>query len=408
MGERYHDERDELFVAFVRAPESIIQSYYPDESTKHRLNLALSATKTGVWDWDFNNDILYWDDTMFEIFCVPKDSFRHRLQDLTDLILPEDLTPLAEKIDHVMKTGEEFIWTFRIKTKEGIKHIAARGWVLKNQDGKTWFTGMNWDVTKDYLQQETIRSQQAKMVASARLSSLGEMAGGIAHEINNPLAIIQGKAESMLRRERAGNLSPDQLEQGLDKIIETCERIVKIIKGLKSFSRNSENDPFELISLTQVIEDVLRLTIEKFRANSISITTDIPEDFFVSGRAAQIGQVLMNLLSNSFDVLVDASERWVKIEVNRIGQDVRVRITDSGPGVPENIREKIMHPFFTTKDIGKGTGLGLSISRGIIEDHGGRFYLDPDLTNTSFVFELPLVSGNKSGVKTSQPLDWSV
>jgi C4-dicarboxylate-specific signal transduction histidine kinase len=114
------------------------------------------------------------------------------------------------------------------------------------------------------------------------------------------------------------------------------------------------------------------------------------EDGQVNCRPTQLSQVLLNLLSNAFDAVSALSEKWVRLTVTQEEQKLIIKVIDSGNGIPSDIAEKIMQPFFTTKVIGKGTGLGLSISRGIIESHEGALFYDPSEKNTTFVIELPI------------------
>lgn len=112
-------------------------------------------------------------------------------------------------------------------------------------------------------------------------------------------------------------------------------------------------------------------------------------DFFFNGRQAQIEQVLLNLLNNSFDAIQSTPDRWIHITARLENHRVLILVTDSGTGIPNDVQQKMLQPFFTTKEVGKGTGLGLSISKGIIEDHQGQLYYDPKNKNTCFVIDLP-------------------
>ncbi len=128
----------------------------------------------------------------------------------------------------------------------------------------------------------------------------------------------------------------------------------------------------------------------KFKHHQIDIQWNA-DDFHIDlmCRPVQISQVLVNLLSNSFDAIEKCSEKWVKLEVQTESGWINFRIKDSGRGIPEHLMQKIMLPFFTTKEIGKGTGLGLSISKGIMESHGGKLELDPSQPNTCFILKFP-------------------
>jgi C4-dicarboxylate-specific signal transduction histidine kinase len=197
------------------------------------------------------------------------------------------------------------------------------------------------------------------------------MAGGIAHEINTPLAIITTKASMLIENYNLGTSTTEESLVQLEKIKITAERISKIVKGLRLFSRNTENDPSENFSISSVLDATLDLCSEKIINSEIKLTKNIISDFLISGKFTEISQVIMSLISNSIDAICVEKEKWIKVETFEIDGRCTISVTDSGPGISENIIEKIMNPFFTTKEIGKGTGLGLSISNGIIKSHGG-------------------------------------
>lgn len=235
---------------------------------------------------------------------------------------------------------------------------------------------------------EILEEQRKQAIQSAKLSSLGEMASGIAHEINNPLTIIAGLAVT-LKRTKIDNEYDKKLNDTLDRIIQTVERIAKIIRGLRTFSRDSFDDPVIPTSVQTIIANTLDLAKERILNSNISLKVLPFNDVFVLGREVQIAQVLMNLLNNSLDALEGIHNKWIQIEVIDKGDSVSIRVLDSGPKISAEFAEKIMQPFFTTKAVGKGTGLGLSISKGIVEAHKGKFYLDTEAEFTCFTIELP-------------------
>lgn len=232
--------------------------------------------------------------------------------------------------------------------------------------------------------------QRSKSLESAKLASLGEMAGGIAHEINNPLAVINTRARHV---QRALNAAPPDVASAIKfaQIIEqTSNRIASIISGLRSFSRNGEKDPFEICKLESVLEDVLSLCSENMRNSGIQLTlTQRNSELQFHGRSVQISQVFINLLNNARDAIANMPEKWIEVSVESGSDHIKIRFIDSGHGIPENLHHKIMQPFYTTKAVGHGTGLGLSISKGIIEDHGGTLEIDRGCKNTCFIVTLP-------------------
>ena len=228
------------------------------------------------------------------------------------------------------------------------------------------------------------------------MSSLGEMAGGIAHEINSPLAIIVGKTTQLRRRLINTSKNSDaKINEDLNLIENTAKRIGLIIKGLSAFSRNAENDSKADVLVQALIQDTLELSKERFKFNSIALKFDITncQQLYVKGRASELLQVLINLLNNAFDAVENLSIKWVNITIESSTDKCKIMITDSGLGIPATIIEKIMTPFFTTKSVSRGTGLGLSISKSIIEDHKGKLYYDATSENTRFVIELPIANG---------------
>lgn len=281
---------------------------------------------------------------------------------------------------------------------EIIRSDGTRGW--HNTHANPIFSGNNVvgitiltrDITEMKHAQEELKKNHEQLIISAKLSSLGEMAAGIAHEINNPLSIIYGVASQAHKKHLLGTLEHDKLSHDLQTILITTERIAKIVKGLRTFSRDATDDPMTSTPVSQVIDDTLELCKEKFRFHSIEIKTDCDPSIFIDCRPSQISQVLMNLLNNAYDAMETLPEKWVHLVVAKCDGGISISVTDSGSGIPSDIRGKVMQPFFTTKDIGKGTGLGLSISTGIVEGHGGKLFYDPSSPNTRFVLELPYPS----------------
>ncbi|MBC7713470.1 MAG: CHASE domain-containing protein [Rhizobacter sp.] len=290
-------------------------------------------------------------------------------------------------------------WTFC--KKNGKIFPAEVLFTAFSYDGKMVLQACVRDITERKQAEAIVISQREKLVASAKMSSLGEMAGGIAHEINNPLTIIIGKTSLLKRRlefNHADSVSETEklnhsISDELTNIQITAKRIGSIIRGLRSFSRNAENDLMEKVQVSTLVNETLEFSRERFKFHSIDLKLDMDADesLYVNGRAAQLLQVLVNLLNNAYDAVENLNVRWVELKVSHADQICRISVTDSGDGIDPEVLEKIMMPFFTTKEVGKGTGLGLSISKGIIEDHKGKLYYDTTCANTSFVIELPLL-----------------
>jgi signal transduction histidine kinase len=246
------------------------------------------------------------------------------------------------------------------------------------------------DVTIRKQAELIVLERQSQSVSESKMAALGEMAAGIAHEINNPLAIIQGKAQQLREMAEASELSLENTLEMAERIESTTQRISRIIRALRFFSRDGTNDPFEHFSLHEGVTDILELCRERFLSHRIVLkVAQIPEHIYIECRPVQIGQVLLNLLNNAHDAVVKTKDPWIELGFFELDGAVELTITDSGHGIIEPLRSKIFEPFFTTKGIGKGTGLGLSISKGIIESHHGSITLDAASEYTCFRVRLP-------------------
>jgi C4-dicarboxylate-specific signal transduction histidine kinase len=239
---------------------------------------------------------------------------------------------------------------------------------------------------------------KAMLTHSYKLASLGEMAGGVAHEINNPLTVIQLHSDAFKRLFNKGELDQAAVGKRIEAITNSVNRIVKVITNLRYFSRDASQDPMTEASIQSVIDQTLTFCKLRFMEKGVEIKSrDIP-DLKVRCRPAQLAQALLNILNNSFEAVVRDShtEKVILLEVSEVHQEALIRITDSGPGIPQDIRDRIFDPFFSTKDIGEGMGLGLSVSMGMIESQNGRLKLDETSEQTCFVIQLPLVPGERN------------
>ncbi|MBI2601550.1 MAG: GHKL domain-containing protein [Deltaproteobacteria bacterium] len=237
-----------------------------------------------------------------------------------------------------------------------------------------------------------LRRTQFELIQSSKMAALGEMAGGVAHEINNPLGVIMMRANQIARLLQLENADLEQAQKFLQAIEKTGIRIKDIVAGLQSFARTGKDDIFLSTSVARIVKDTLVLCSEKFFHNGIDLKVAmVPEDVEIKCNHTQISQVLLNLLSNAFFAVKESpgKDKWVELQYLDQGENIRLMVVDCGEGIPEKVAEKIFQPFYTTKPVGQGTGLGLSISKGIVEAHGGSLYLDKQNKNTAFGVILP-------------------
>lgn len=311
----------------------------------------------------------------------------HDLRDWFALMFSHEAENKLALYKQNKKTGRSVFETLSFLRKDGLtKHLQYS--IYRENNFEIWLL---LDVT------EKIKAD-IKLGQSSKMASLGQMAAGLAHEINNPLAIIKGKVQLASQLIGKGPTSLASAQKHLLAAEQTVDRIAKIIKGLRSFSRDSSGDPFSSVHLKQVIDETVSFCGARFTNFGVKLLVELDkDDVVVDCRPVEISQVLLNLLNNAFDAVYEVNKQannehkdnWVKLTTKIVGDAVEIAVIDSGAGIPDSIKLKLMQPFFTTKEVGKGTGLGLSICRGIVEGHSGKFYLDEQSVNTKFVMLLP-------------------
>lgn len=304
--------------------------------------------------------------------------------------LKENVTPgFGTFVAKALRCGSDTNeWTYIRKDGTRVSVRLCVTAILGPEGKPVGFLGIAEDLTEQKKLEDLINQQRSKMVASAKMSILGEMAGGIAHEINTPLSVITTAADIIKMTLPVGT-NQSTVDQ-VDVIEKTAFRIGKIVKGLRTFARNSDSDPFERATISSIVNMTLDLCRERLTNHSIKLRLNLGTDPKILCRPAEISQVLMNLIGNSIDAIEGLNQKWIEIQSSLENQKVAIKVIDSGHGIPPMIAEKIMLPFFTTKEIGKGTGLGLSISSGIVSAHGGTLTYEVGGPNTCFRIDLPV------------------
>ncbi len=253
------------------------------------------------------------------------------------------------------------------------------------------YLAIRQDITGLKEAEKKILEQQDQLIANSKLSAIGEMASAITHEINNPLGVILGRCEMIRDLVGRGQMNMDNFLRLVEAIDLNGKRIEKIVKSMRALAHQGEDDPMIKTSLSTIVQDLKDLVSEKFRSHGIKLLIDDGhKDLMINCRSHEIMQVLVNLLNNSFDAISQLPERWIRLEINRGEEVVRIIVTDSGPGIPKNVQEKLFMPFYSTKKVQYGTGLGLSISRSLIQKHHGRLEYDSSSSHTCFVIQLPI------------------
>ena len=232
--------------------------------------------------------------------------------------------------------------------------------------------------------------QREHELDTARMTMLGETSASIAHEIRNPLAVIEGKAHILKARTIKGKASPEMTITIADQISSQVERITGIIRSIQSIAHSSRNENIQPCKVAQIIRDTQELTKERAMRAKTALIWPKKAKLKIECFPGEITQVLVNIINNAIGAVKELDERWVWVELETVQEVLLIKITDSGQGISPEIADKIMNPFYTTKPTGEGTGLGLSISCRLMEKHQGSLRYNPDCPNTQFIVALPI------------------
>ena len=254
---------------------------------------------------------------------------------------------------------------------------------------------------------DRLRANFAELSSAAKFAALGEMAAGIAHEINNPLTVILGKAALLekaaeknaidLNKSNATdpNRNAGMIHESTQKIVEMVTRISKTIHALRVYARSADLDPIGAETVKSIIDSTLDICYERLRLASIDIQTDIdPEDAVILARPVQVSQILMNLLNNAHDAIasqpvIALADKWIKVVVRETASHVEISVLNGGPIITNEVAEQLFQPFFTTKPIGLGTGIGLTISERLARANGAELIFDRTSKFTRFYLLFP-------------------
>ncbi len=338
------------------------------------------AEVSSDWFWEMDVDLKF---TSFsgrttaveEMFPVAIGSTRWDALDI------DPLTDPVWRAHHEMllarKSFRNFVYSY-VDNNGRTRWWQISGVPVFDEDNKfCGYRGSGSDISESKL-------AEAQLIQSSKLATLGEIASGITHELNQPLNIIQMSAESTLMRLEKGKLDEAQQATALTRIVGQVQRMSKIINHMRVFARQGEPEATEIFSPVALLDELLELLERQITASGVELGGDIPDQCgMVRGSPVQLEQVVMNLITNAVDAVRDHVRKAEKdqpafqgritvgLQDDAPNNQIIITVSDNGGGIPSHIRKRIFDPFFTTKAEGRGTGLGLSISYKIIEHMGG-------------------------------------
>jgi len=234
-------------------------------------------------------------------------------------------------------------------------------------------------------------NEKLQLIQMERYTVLKDLGAGVAHEINNPLAVILGRTQTMKVRVVRGTATPQDFLETLEKIETNVKRISKIITAMRLMTKDSSSEKTENLPVVAILEDIQSVWQERLHNRGYDFQIHRPDSgFCIMGRRSLLITALFNMISNSFEATQTVDEKWIRIETKVEGNFIEIAMVDSGKGIPPESRTRIFDPFFTTHDAAKAAGLGLSVAKGIFELHKGTITYDDQSPNTRFVIRLPL------------------
>lgn len=321
-----------------------------------------------------------------------------RKMKFSDLAVETDRDLTRDVLNKLIYSEEEFPPVIRHQRKDGsvftVNFQATQG----TYQGRPAIIAAVWDATEKL-------EKQARLIHSSKMSTLGEMATGIAHELNQPLYIIRLGCDYLSKKIRSGKpVSGEELDKVLKELTTGVDRSTRIINHLRQFGRKSD-DSMTATDINQVIQNAVSLMGKQLEARSIVCELHLyPSIPNISGNPNRLEQVFLNLLVNSRDAILGqedfrrgggntADGEFIRIRSACDSKNVVIEFTDSGPGVADHVKSKIFEPFFTTKKSGEGTGLGLAISYHIVKDHKGTIEVSNEETGGArFVLTFPVLN----------------
>jgi len=318
-------------------------------------------------------------------------------------LLPQEDRFLFNVIRQNAEDGRGRECEIRFKTKEALTDVVAvTGSVRQDHEGRRdglVLTGRPvGELRRAYealnRAHAELKQAQQQMVQQEKMASLGRLVAGVAHELNNPISFVYGNVHALdryrkrlqtylsaihrgigepererLRSELRIDRMMEDLESLIDGTMEGAERVSEIVKSLRSLSFHRQTEP-ELFNLTKILDTAVHWATRS-GSRPVGVRSKLPEELPVKGHPGQIHQVFVNLVQNAVDAMSKVADPQISIEGRVNGARVEVSVSDNGPGISQEVADKIFEPFYTTKEVGEGTGLGLWISYGIVKEHGG-------------------------------------
>jgi len=354
----------------------------------------------------FSEGVITWgNDRIHEMLGYSKDEIIG--EDVTLFVSSkDDLSEVYKEVDTGLRERGHFHGTTKAKKKDGtlidIEYTASQ---IPGKDPPE-LVGVARDITEHKKAEEEKQKMEEQLQLAGRLAAVGELAAGIAHELNNPLAAVQAFAEFLTEKQDLD----DTIKDDIQTIYQESQRAAKITSNLLSFARKRKPEK-RFISINEALEKSLELHSYRLKVNNIEVVKELhPSLLWTMADFHQMQQVFVNIITNSEQSMTKAHGKGkLIVKTQKKDNVIQITFSDDGPGISEEDLKSIFNPFFTTKEVGEGTGLGLSICYGIVQEHGGSLYAKSKLGDgATFIVELPIVQEQISDEQIELTVPWSI
>jgi len=370
--------------------------------SEERYRTVMEEMEEGYYETDLNGNYTFFNDVICKKLGYSREEMMGmNFQAHTE---PEDAQKIRDFYNKVYRTGKPLKWFAPPQIRKDGTRVFTEDSVspARNERGEiTGFRGITHDITNRKREEEEKKQLEQRAQLASRLASVGELASGVAHEINNPLTGVIGYAHLLLARKDI----PKDMMRDVEIINEGAQRVAGIVKKLLAFARQTRPEQ-RYVNINELINNTLDLQVYALAANNIKVSLQLGRDLPMTiADPGQLQQVFLNLIMNAQTAMkLSRGKGKLTIKTEHADNTIRISFKDNGPGVAKENLESIFDPFFTTREVGQGTGLGLSVCHGIVTEHKGKIRVESEPgKGATFIVELPVATEDRQ-MEMSEPV----